>query len=128
MGIGLTYKDSVTLVKPVLPLDGYTTEIVGETAVVPCLLISNTRYTHNSNRNEIQSDAEVYIDPENQFVIDNVNRLEGMMVIADRFGSDDAQSWYRIITVRVGEDKLLTDTIDNILCFLKKSTEIPYVS
>lgn len=128
MGIGLTYKDTVQIVKPILPSDGYPTESIGQIEEVPALFISNTAFSHANNQNAIDSDAEIYIDPEHWFVQENFNRLEGMLVIAQRFGSSAPEAWYRIITVRVGEDKLLGNTIDNILLFLKKSTEIPYVS
>lgn len=128
MGIGLTYKDTVQIVKPVLPNDGYATEMIGQIETVPALFISNTGFSHNSNQNAIDSDAEIYIDPTHWFVQENYNRLEGMMVIAPRFGAPNEEAWYRIITVRVGEDKLLGNTIDNILVFLKKAVEIPYVS
>ena len=126
--IGLEYKDTVQIVKPVLPSDGYTTESIGQIESVPALFISNTGHSHSNNQNAIDSDAEIYIDPEHWFVQANYNRLEGMMVIASRFDSPNIESWYRIIKVRVGEDKLLGNTIDNVLLFLKKTTEIPYVS
>lgn len=128
MGIGLIYKDTVQIVKPVLAADGYATESIGQIETVPALFISNTGYSHVSHQDAIDSDAEIYVDPTHWFVEQNFNRLEGMMVIAPRFGSSDEESWYRIITVRVGEDKLLGNTIDNVLVFLKKAVEIPYVS
>ena len=128
MGIGLIYKDTVQIVKPVLPTDGYATESIGQIEEVPALFISNTSYSHAQNMSAIDSDAEIYIDPTHWFVVENFNRLEGMMVIAPRFGSQDEEAWYRIVSVRVGEDKLLGNTIDNILLSLKKAVEIPYVS
>ena len=51
-----------------------------------------------------------------------------MLVIANPFGSDDGDAWYKIIDVRIGRDALLSNQIDNILVSLKKTTEIVGVS
>lgn len=111
-----------------MPADGYPQESIGQVEDVPALFISNTRFSHITNQDAIDSDAECYVDPTHWFVAEQNQRLEGMLVIAQRFGSTAPESWYRISAVRVGEDKLLGNTIDNVLLFLKKSTEIPYVS
>lgn len=124
--IGLTYLDSIQIVDPVV--DSYGAQKIGQVETVPCLFISRTGSAHTANADGIVSDAELYIDPTHWFVQDNWNRLEEMLVIAARFGADAEESWYKIINVRVGEDKLLTNNIDNILVGLKKTTEIQYVS
>lgn len=128
MSVPLDYKDIVTIVKTGLSSEGYTTEYISETQSVPALFIANTGWLHNDNQDEVTTDAEVYLDPEDPYVVDNHNRLEGMLLIAKPFGQDSDESWYRIITVRVGVDKLLDNEINNVLCFLKKSTKINYVS
>lgn len=122
----LDYKDVVQLVDPVI--DEYGGEKIGRIETVNGLFISRTGFSHTDNRDEINSDAEFYIDPEHFFVQEVYKRLEGMLIISDRYGSDDSESWYRVIDVSVGEDKLLTNQIDNILLRLKKTTEIGYVS
>ncbi len=125
MSIPLTYKDTIQLVKPTLGSDGYGTEFAGEIASVSALFIENTGWQHGGYQSQITSDAEVYIDPDNTFVKENFNRLEGMMVVANRYGNvSSSQQWYRITSVIIGEDKLLGNSIDNINCQLKKTSEI----
>lgn len=126
MSICLDYKDTVQLVLPVI--DSYGSEKIGQVETVNCLFISNTGWSHSNNQNAITSDAELYIDPSHWFVQENYNRLEEMLVIASRFGSDSGESWYKITNVVVAEDKLLCNEIDNIKIGLKKTTEIQYVS
>jgi hypothetical protein len=120
--IGLEYKDTVRLVKPVV--DGHGSEKIGEIAQVPALFMQNTGWSHGANQSAVTSDASVYVDPTDEFVTENFNRLDGMLVIANMFGVTDADAWYRVSQVVVGQDKLLGNNIDNVQLFLKKSTGI----
>lgn len=122
----IDYKDTIQLIMPVV--DEYGSEKIGQVETVRCLFISNTGWSHSTNQAAITSDAEIYIDPTHFFVEENYNRLEEMLVIASRFGSDADESWYKITNVVVAEDKLLCNEIDNIKLSLKKTTEIQYVS
>lgn len=124
--IGLEYKDTIYLVDPVI--DEYGTEKIGQVETIPALYIQNTGWNHASNQDEISSNGEIYIDPEHWFVVENAHRLEELLVIANPFGASDGQSWYRIIDVTVGQDKLLTNQIDNVRLELKKTAELLYVS
>lgn len=122
----LDYKDTVQLVDPLV--DEYGGEKIGRVETVNGLFISNTGFNHTSNQSGINSDAELYIDPEHFFVREVYKRLEGMLIIANRYNSEEEESWYRVIDVSIGEDKLLSNQIDNVLLRLKKTTEIGYVS
>lgn len=124
--IGLDYKDTIYLVDPVI--DEYGAEKIGQVEEVPALFIQNTGWEHQSNQDAITSNGEIYIDPEHWFVIANANRLEELLVIANPFGASSADSWYRVNDVTVGQDKLLTNQIDNIRLELKKTSELGYVS
>lgn len=124
--IGLDYKDTVNLVDPVI--DAYGAEKIGQVEQVPALFIQNTGWQHSDNQDAIDSDGEIYIDPTHWFVVENAYRLEELLVIANPLGGATADAWYRITDVTVGQDKLLTNQIDNIKLELKKSTELPYVS
>lgn len=124
----LVYKDTVSIVTVTLSSDGYGTEIIESVNEVPALVIHDTGFQHGNYRSEVNSDAEVYLDPTDSFVIDNYNRLEEMYVIANQFGNTDAQEWYKVEKVIVGEDKLLSNQIDNVKCQLKKSSVVPNVS
>jgi hypothetical protein len=128
MAIGLDYKDTVQVVKTQKSLDGYGTEVISEIHDVQALFLSNTGWQHGNFRSEVTSDAEVYLDPEDTFVSENAYRLEGMYIVANRFGNDEGLEWYKITQVIVGEDKLLNNEIDNVNCQLKKSSEVPGVS
>jgi len=128
MSVELDYKDTVQLVKVKRSSDGYATEVIDELVDVNALFLANTGWVHGQNQSGVTSDAQVYLDPENDFVLDNYNRLEGMLLIYNKFGEDEGDAWYRIESVIVGEDKLLDNQIDNIQCSLKKTTEINYVS
>ncbi len=122
------YKDNITFYDYVV--DGYGTERFNLTAVVPSMFFQNTGWAEAGNMVAVESDAYAYVDPENAFVKSNFNRLEGMMIEANPMGDlYESRTWYRVIDVTVGQDKLLCNKIDNIVVRLKKTTEIPqYVS
>lgn len=124
----LEYKDTVQLVTYTLSTDGYANKVVDEVEDVPALWLANTGWSHGGNQTAIIGDAQVYLDPTNEFVIAHFNRLEGMLIIANPFGEAEEEAWYLIQSVIVGQDKLLGNTIDNIQCTLKKTTGIDYVS
>lgn len=128
MGVPLEYKDTIQLVVPILASDGFGGQIVGEIEDVNALFIANTGQTHGNFQTNVISDAEVYLDHENEFVLNNFNRLEGMLVIANPFGEDEDQAWYLITDVITGQDKLLDNQVDNINCQLKKTKPLAYVS
>lgn len=124
--IGLDYLDTIYLVDPVL--DEYGNEKIGQVETVPALFIQNTGWSHQNNQDAIDSSGEIYIDPTHWFVEENAYRLEELLVIANPFGASNADSWYRIIDVTVGQDKLLGNEIDNVRLELKKTAELKYVS
>lgn len=126
MSIGLTYNDSIRLVEPII--DNYGGERIGQIETVACIFISRSGTSHGTNQDAITTDASLYIDPTNNFVINNFNRLEEFMVIANRFNSVDSDSWYKVVNVSVGMDKLLENKIDNIKLSLKKTVGLSYVS
>lgn len=126
--VDLDYKDTVQVVKTHITTDGYGTEIIEEIADVEALFISNTGWQHGSFQTDVTSDAEVYLNPENDFIVANAYRLEGMYVVSNRFGDSEPLAWYKITQVIIGEDKLLGNEIDNVNCQLKKTSEVPGVS
>ena len=124
--VKLNYKDTVTLVKT--EVDEWNRQSIVNEVSVRALFVSNTGFSHSTNQNIINSSAVIYLDIDNQFIKDNWNRLEEMLVIAQPYGDEYSESWYKITSVDVGQDKLLGNKIDNILVSLKKTAEIPYVS
>lgn len=126
MTVCINYRDKITIVEPMI--DGNATEYIKQEVEVPALFFSNTGYSRTTNHGQIDSDAYAYIDSNNQFVRDHWNRLEEMLVVFTPFGGPSSRAWYRIIDVQIGQGKLLTNDIDNIVVRLKKSTKIDYVS
>jgi len=126
MSVELTYTDSIRLVKPVV--DMYGAQKISSIETVACIFITRTGASHSANRDEIITDASLYIDHENSFVLANSDRLEEYLVISNRFGSSDGDSWYKITNVSIGMDKLLENQVDHIKLSLKKTVGISYVS
>jgi hypothetical protein len=124
--IGLRYPDIVRIVDA--EYDGYGDESIESEAQVEALFMQTTGMSHSSNVDILNSDAHVYVNPNNAFVKDNFIRLEGMLLYANPFGSAEKDAWYKITTVRVGQDKLLGNQIDNIHLYLSKSVGIEDVS
>lgn len=106
--------------------DMYGDKTVTVLTEVKSLFIQRTSVNHDSNADSIQSDAIVYLDPQNQLVLDNAYRLEGMYIIAQPFGQSQDESWYRITGVSVGQRKLLDNAVDNIHCTLDKIAGLAY--
>ena len=123
--IGLTYKDVVHMVDQAY--DGYGDIAVGSEADVGALFNQSTSQNHSYGTIATTSDANAYLDPENAFVIANANRLEGMLVMSNAFGAPEAESWYKIVTARIGQSKLLDNQIDNIHIFLNKTRDLSNV-
>jgi len=126
MSVELTYTDSIRLVKPVV--DMYGSEKIGDIETVACIFITRTGTNHSNNQDSITTEASLYIDHTNSFVLSNSNRLEEFLVISNRFGSNDGDSWYKIVNVSIGMDKLLNNQVDHIKLSLKKTVGISYVS
>lgn len=108
--------------------DGYGDKTVTVLTEVVSLFIQRTSVVHEDNTEGVASDAAVYLDPKNPIVLDNAYRLEGMYIIAQPFGQSTGESWYRIISVSVGQRKLLDNAIDNIYCRLEKVAGLAYAS
>lgn len=123
----LKHKDSVVFVVVTASGYGNKKQVVQQHAV-KCTFLQNTGFLHTNNQDLLDADAIIYPDERNEFIKNNHNRLEGMFVIAQLYGSTTAQSWYKVETVTVNRDHLLGNKIDNILCTLKKSEALPGVS
>lgn len=101
---------------------------VNSQASVPVIFVQNTGFSRANFQESVSGDAICWPDPENEFIVANHNRLEGMYILAPLFGVDDEDGWYKVIGVSVNRDHLLTNTIDNVELTLKKSRRITGVS
>lgn len=122
----MTLTDTVKLATTTA--DGYGDQTVTVLTEVASLFIQRTSVNHTNHADGVQSDAVVYLDPTNALVLDNAYRLEGMYIIAQPFGQTQAESWYKIVGVNVGQRKLLNNVVDNIHCRLQKVAGLAYVS
>lgn len=127
MTLKLKYPDTGIFIKTTS--DGYAnTKITSEQESVPIIFVQNTGFERNNAQDSVKSDAVCYPDFTNGFVIENVNRLEGMYLIVQLFNSTENQSWYKIIDVTVNRDHLLNNKIDNIELRLKKTRPVSGVN
>lgn len=116
----LCYKDTVKLVETSTP-DGYGDVEPVVLTDLKCDFFTSTGFAHSNHVDIANSDAYAYIDENNPEVVARAYRLEGMFIVANLFGGVDNESWFKITTVRIGQDKLRFNKIDNVQIFLKKT-------
>lgn len=123
----LNYQDTTTFIS--VQSTGYANNKTPiEQVAVPSIFLQGTGFQHQNQQDAATSDAIVYPDPTNAFIVDHWNRLEGMYVLAPLFGADSDDGWYKVVQVNVNRDHLLENKIDNIECLLKKTRKVPNVS
>lgn len=127
MSLLLNYKDTATFIKASTGVYADSKTVESE-AVVPVIFLQNTGYNRSNFQENVDSDAICYPDHSNQFIIDNFNRLEGMYVVAPLFDASYDEGWYKVVSVTVNRDHLLSNNIDNIELRLKKTKKIQGVS
>lgn len=106
--------------------DGYGDKSVTILTDVKSLFIQKSSVSHANNTDTELSDATVYLDATNEVVLANMFKLEGMYIIAQPFGQNMQDSWYKIKSVSVGQRKLLDNDVDNIHCTLQKVAGLAY--
>lgn len=121
------YQDTATFVEVVS--NGYAgKKQLYQQSDVEVIFLQATDIVHSGHQDNVDADAICYPNPDNQFIVDMANRLEGLYILAPLYGAADGQSWYKVTKVIVNRDHLLTNNIDNIQLQLKKSEPIPGVS
>lgn len=123
----LNYQDTATFVS-VSPTGYKGAVTVVEQVLVPVIFAQSTGRTRTGFQDAVESDAVCYPDFNNAFIANHHNRLEGMYVIMQLFGSSEPVSYYRVAKCTVNRDHLLGNSIDNIELLLKKSAPLPDVS
>lgn len=114
----LDYKDDLLLIET--EQDGYGDDSLGHMEMVKGLFLEGTSQAEINYTEMLSADAHVYLDIENEYVKLNAFRLEGMYLVANLYGGEDSESWYKISRVKVGQRKLLENDINNVHCFLTK--------
>lgn len=101
-------------------VDGYGDPIVTSLTSVDATFVQGTSSEHETNADIAQTDAHVYLDIDHPLLTERGYRIEGMYLIANPFGAEGDESWYRIERVRVGQRKILTNDVNNVHAFLRK--------
>ena len=114
----LNYQDVVRLIQTTQ--NGYGDHTISVDIEVPALFHEGTSQSQSGYVERIACDAHVYLDPENEYIKANAFRLEGMYLVANLYGGEESESWYKISRVVVGQRKLLDNAINNCHCFLTK--------
>lgn len=116
--VPINYQDDITLIETTQ--DGYGDNSISHVEKLKGLFNSGTSQAETGYVEGLSSDANVYLDKDNAFVQSACMRLEGMYIVANPFGFKDSESWYKISSVEIGQDKLLSNSVDNVHCYLTK--------
>lgn len=127
LNMNLCHKDTITIYEVGSSEYGNDKSIVDQ-HTMKATFIQSTGYGHNANQDFVNSDAIVFPDERDSWVIESAYRLEGMYVKASVGGGDQNQNWYKITKVTVSRSHLLNNRIDNVQCALKKTESIADVS
>jgi hypothetical protein len=127
MPLSLNYPNVATFVLVESTGYGATKQVVDQ-ADVNVIFEQDTNFQHSGNQDAITADAICWPDINNSFVQEYSNRLEGAYILMELYGSDASESWYKVESCVIRRDHLLTNSIDNIELFLKKTSPIPGVS
>lgn len=119
----LSYKDTATFYQVQSGRYSADKTIVAQ-ADVPVIFLQNIGFNRSASQEVVTSDAICYPDPENAFIVDNFNRLEGFYILAPLYGVGDDEAWYKVETVRVNRDHLLNNEIDNIQLLINKTKKL----
>lgn len=123
----LFHKDTITIIKVVSSEYG-NKKVISETKEIKATFLQSTGDGHGANQDFTNSDAIVFPDERDAWVIENAYRLEGMYVIASVGDSSQGDNWYKITRVAVNRSHLTSNIIDNIECALKKTEALGNVS
>lgn len=118
MNLPLEYKDDLVLIQTAQ--DGWGDNIISHVEHLKGLFVQGNSQSESSYVEALGTDAHAYLDIENQFVLENAFRLEGMYLICNIFGGIENESWYKIARTKVGQRKLLENEVNNIHVFLTK--------
>lgn len=118
----LNYKDDVLLVDT--SPDDYGDMGISHVEKLKGLFVQGTSQSRTGYVDTIGTDAHIYLDINNDFIQRNAFRLEGMYLVANIFGGEENQQWFKIARVKVGQRKLLGNEVNNVHCFLDKSTPL----
>lgn len=100
--------------------DGYGDKTVVILTDIEACFLQGSGNTHSNNTDIANSDAHAYLDIYNEVLVERGFKIEGLYIIANPLGSETSESWYRIERVKVGQRKLIDNSVDNVHVWLKK--------
>ena len=109
-------------------VDGYGKHIITDYEDIPAVFEQKTGFGHSNYQDAVTSDAVALLDPTNQWVIDNADRLEEVLIVANPYGALESQSWYKVVDSAVGSYHQTSNEINTVQITLKKTRAIDYVS
>lgn len=116
--VPIKYSDDLVLIST--KQDGYGDNTIDHIEHLKGLFNSGMSQSEVSYVEALSTDANAYLDINNEFVQKNCYRLEGMFIVANTFGFKESEQWFKISRVQIGQDKLLSNQVDNVHCYLTK--------
>lgn len=83
---------------------------------IKCAFFQQFNREGGANQELTQSDAYAYLQRDNEFIVGEAYRLQGLYFRINTFGKDQ---WYIITTVEVAQRKLLTNEVNNVMVNLQ---------
>lgn len=99
-----------------LTKDGYGDVTISVMNEIACAFFQQFSQEQATNQELTQSDAYAYLDIDNAYIKSLGYKLEGLYFKINPFGADQ---WYVITSVEVGQRKLLTNEVNNVLINLQ---------
>lgn len=103
-----------------LTINGFGDANVTALNEVECAFFQSFSQEQTENTELTQSDAYAYLDIDNSFIKGLGYKLQGLYFKINPFGADQ---WYIITSVEVGQRKLLTNEVNNVLINLQVAAQ-----
>lgn len=116
--VQLCFKDTVNIFK--VRKDEYGNDVPQSAVAVPALYEQVTGFEHGNNRDSVSSASRLYLPGDDEFVVENGQRLEGMVVQINPFGAEGSEQYFRISNVTPVRDILLCNEVQHVECDLRK--------
>lgn len=116
--MSLVFEDTATLYK--VRKNGYGNDIPQDGVDVPAIYEQSTGAGHGASQDFVSSDGVLFLPPNNEFLIDNGYRLEGMVAKINVFGYEGSEQYFKIVTVRPMRDTLIGNKVRHVECDLEK--------
>ena len=118
--ITMNFPDTVTLYE-VTYEDDYSKPTLDAGHTVRAAYEQTITKSHADFQDSVGADSVLYLDPNDSFVTGKAYRLEGLLAKINLFGGTDDDHYFEITSCFPVRDTLLTNTVTQVECGLKKS-------